>query len=498
MNAPDLLLPYQRKLLETTARVVVYEKSRRIGISWAAALAAVLAAATAKDAGGMDVLYIGYNLEMARDFIGDCATWAKGVAAAAQAMEEFVWRDPNDRDGDKDIQAFRIRFASGFEIVALSSRPRSLRGKQGFVILDEAAFHDDLAELIKAAMALLIWGGKVLIVSTHDGDANPFNELVKDTRAGKLPHQLLRTTFREALDDGLYKRICAVKGEEWTPAREAEWEAEIRAYYGENAAEELDVIPRASTGAYFTRAHLEPCMADGIPIVRIKKPREFMHDPNRAGVIADWIKDELQPIVGGLPGAPSYIGQDFARHGDASVLWVMQKQDRVLRTAFILEMRELPFDAQKQIGVWLGQNLPLFQQAAFDATGNGAGLAEGVAQDLGATRVQSIHLSNRYYAEWFPKYRAAFEDKTITIPKSEDLIADHRLVELVKGVPAIATRRVKGSDGEWRHGDAAVAGLLAFAVTAQDVAPIEFQSAGRRLGGQAYDLGRANFNGWSL
>ena len=28
-------------------------------------------------------------------------------------------------------------------------RPRSLRGKQGYVIVDEAAFHDDLAELLR-------------------------------------------------------------------------------------------------------------------------------------------------------------------------------------------------------------------------------------------------------------------------------------------------------------------------------------------------------------
>src|SRR3546814_1424375 len=67
----------------------------------------------------------------------------------------------------------------------LSSRPRSLRGRQGYVIFDEFAFHDDPEELLKAGMAFIIWGGKVLVISTHNGDENPFNQLINDIRAGK-------------------------------------------------------------------------------------------------------------------------------------------------------------------------------------------------------------------------------------------------------------------------------------------------------------------------
>ena len=96
-------------------------------------------------------------------------------------MEEFLF---DDGDPDKQIKAFRIKFACGFQIIALPSRPRSLRGMQGFVIIDEAAFHEDLKELMKAAIALLIWGGRVLVISTHNGEDNYFNQLVKEARAG--------------------------------------------------------------------------------------------------------------------------------------------------------------------------------------------------------------------------------------------------------------------------------------------------------------------------
>jgi phage FluMu gp28-like protein len=194
---PDILMPSQKKLLQATAtnQLVVSDKSRRIGFTWAVGADAVLTSSARKGQGGMDTLYLGYNLDMAREFIDTCAMWARAFNHAAGEVEEFVFPD----GPDKDIAAFRIRFASGFEIVALSSRPRSLRGRQGYVILDEFAFHDDRAGLLKAAIALLIWGGKVLVISTHHGEDNEFNQLIQEIRAKKRPGAVVRCTFDQVL-----------------------------------------------------------------------------------------------------------------------------------------------------------------------------------------------------------------------------------------------------------------------------------------------------------
>ena len=86
---------------------------------------------------------------------------------------------------------------------------------QGFVVIDEAAFHEELKELMKAAIALLIWGGRVLVISTHNGEDNYFNQLVKAARAGK-GYGLVRFDFDEALKDGLYKRVCIRTRQEWS------------------------------------------------------------------------------------------------------------------------------------------------------------------------------------------------------------------------------------------------------------------------------------------
>ncbi len=92
-------------------------------------------------ASGQDVWYIGYVKDMAIEFILDCAQWAEHFSSVAEAIEvsEEVWLEGEEK---KSVFAFSIKFASGNRITALSSKPRNLRGKQGRVILDEAAFHE--------------------------------------------------------------------------------------------------------------------------------------------------------------------------------------------------------------------------------------------------------------------------------------------------------------------------------------------------------------------
>jgi phage FluMu gp28-like protein len=183
----------------------------------------VLIAGLAANAGGDDVWYIGYNQDMAREFIETCGDWARQFGQACEAVEEVLVEDE-----DKDILAFRIRFASGHKITALSSRPSNLRGKQGVVVIDEAAFHHDLKELLKAAFALLIWGGRVRVISTHDGVENAFNELCEDIRAGRRKkYSLHRITLDDALQDGLYQRICLTKGDTWAAAAEVAWREDL-------------------------------------------------------------------------------------------------------------------------------------------------------------------------------------------------------------------------------------------------------------------------------
>lgn len=474
-SIPDVLLPKQQELLAATATnaLVVSDKSRRVGFTWAIGADGVLTAGSARSAGGMDVLYIGYNLDMAREFIDCCAMWAKAFMPAVTEVGEFLFTETDSHGDPRTIAAFRIGFASGFEIVALSSRPRSLRGRQGYVILDEFAFHDDAAGLLKAAMALLIWGGKVLVISTHNGVDNPFNELITEIRAGKRPGAVVRCTFDQAIEQGLYERVCLTTGRTWTAEGEAAWRAEIYKSYGADADEELRCIPSLSAGAYLSRVLIEARMREDIPVVRWKAPAGFVDWPEaiRIAEIADFCEQKLKPLLVKLdPRARSCLGQDFGRTGDLSVIIPMQVMSNLRRTTpFLLELRDVPFESQKQILFYIVARLPRFFHAAFDATGNGAFLAEVARQKFGVSLVSEIKLSQDWYILNMPKLKAAFEDGTIELPRDDDVLSDFRAIQMVKGVAKVPDNaRTEGADGFERHGDAAVAGALAIFASGQD------------------------------
>ncbi|MCB1621878.1 MAG: hypothetical protein KDI44_14210 [Thiothrix sp.] len=468
MPTPDnALLPYQQAWVDDRSPLKVSEKSRRTGLTWAEAADDVLIAASARSAGGMNVYYIGYNQDMAIEYIGACAGWAQAFNHAAGQIEEGLWTED---EADRHIKTYTIRFpGSAFRIVALSSRPANLRGKQGVVVIDEAGFHDQLEELLKAALALLIWGGRVRVISTHNGEANPFNELVKEVRSGKRRGSVQRITFREAVAQGLYRRVCLRLGKPWTATGEQAWMDEVYAFYGEAAAEELDVIPKAGTGAYFSRLLLEQCQRPGIPVLRYAKSAEWVTDPARIEQARLWLLDVLKPVLDNLAGKRCALGQDFGRDGDLSVIWVLQDAGAGhWHTAFIVELRRIPFDVQQLILFYVIDGLPLFHKGKLDARGNGQSHAEAAVQRYGAARMEAVMLSAGWYGQHFPPYKAAYEDQALTVPVSEDIIADHRRVILKRGVPGMDDRRDKGSDGQYRHGDSAVAGVLAYSAARDD------------------------------
>ena len=265
----SLLLPYQSELFVQLAQhdVLVVEKGRRTGFTWGVASKAVLTAAAAKSARGMNVFYMGYNREMAREFIDVCGMWARNFGPVATVNYEYLFEYEDERGERQAIKSFSIDFASGFHIVALPSKPRSLRGMQGLVIIDEAAFHEDLEAVATAALALLMWGGIVVFISTHNGEDNYFNTLVREAREREKPYGFMRVDFGRALKEGLYQRICLVTGKPWSAENEKAWRVSIEAKYGAGASEELYCEPRADStvDVFIPRQGVDEAMRRAVP-----------------------------------------------------------------------------------------------------------------------------------------------------------------------------------------------------------------------------------------
>ena len=485
------LLSYQRKWLSDDAAVKVCEKSRRIGITWTEAADDVMQASL-----GSDVWYTGYNLDMAKEYIEECAEWARAIARSASAPAETLIADE-----ERDIQAYQIRFANGRKITALSSSPRNLRGKQGIAVIDEAAFHQNLPQLLKAALAFLMWGGRVRIISTHDGANNAFNQLLAECRGGARPYSVHRYTLDDALADGLYKTICAQQSLKWSPSAERAWREEIFAEYGDGADEELLCVPRGGAGAFFSSALVESRSVEGIPVARLALPDLFaeLGEAERVAQVARWIDSELgatlaqlrataagltAPKVAGdgamrgllaagiddsaLPGAPRSrdtwysLGIDFARDGDLTVMWAIARSGRRLRTPIVVELRNVPFRQQDQVMFALGDAMmPRLGAVHIDARGAGRAIADS-AQGRWGSRVRAVTMPASWYSEAFPRVRRSMEDGELELPRDREVAADLRLIEVIDGVPRVPeTKRTRAADKTKRHGDAAVALALA-------------------------------------
>lgn len=488
-DPPPVFLPYQQRVCADTSKVRVIQKSRRIGLSWALAGDAALDAACRA---GSDVFYIGYNREMAEQFISDAAHFIRAFRLIATEVEETFFDDETD-DGKETrrILMFVIRFASGHRIHALSSRPQNLRSKQGRLIIDEAAFHHDLGGLLKAGIAFLMWGkgGRVDIVSTHDGVDNEFNALVEDIKAGRRPYSLHTITLADALADGLYERICLVNGDKPTAEGRAQWEREIREFYGADADEELDCIPRRSGGTYIPRGLVEERAID-VPIVRLSLADEFAtrSETFRRAWADDWCNDTLLPLLNRLDSERWHTyGQDFGRVSDLSVLAPLEVgQDTRRRVPWLVELRNVPYDEQRFIALYVLGKLPKWKRAAIDGTGNGAYLGEAIAQryapqtlrkahkpdPLHPDRVERVgtagHGWDRWYAEQLPRFRAAIEDGLLWVPRDDDVIRDICAFRLVDGTPRLPKLKVrqiapdKGGPKVTRHADAGIAIALAY------------------------------------
>jgi phage FluMu gp28-like protein len=309
-------------------------------------------------------------------------------------------------------------------------------------------------------------------------------------RAGKKPYSLHRITFDDAVDQGLCRRVFQATRRAWSPQAQLDWCESIRRIYRPNDAEELDVVPSSSSGAYMSRALIEQRMSKGTPVLRFACPKGFeeLPDDERAAAVQDWIDAELAPLVALLPRtARSSVGMDFGRSGDLSVIVPLLEDQGLKRTCpFTVELRNVPFRQQEQILFWLADHLPRFCFGALDARGNGQYLAEVAMQRYGSASIAQVMLSNPWYLENFPKFKAALEDGTLDeLPLDRDTLDDLRCVVVDKGIPKIPDKQGKGADGGQRHGDAAVAFCLAWFASNQGGGPIEYIEVPLRRGSRS-------------
>jgi len=217
---------------------------------------------------------------------------------------------------------------------------------------------------------------------------------------------------------------------------------------------------------------IEACMQEGIPFHRWTMADAFKNAPDevRIAEAKAWCDEHLAPVLKELnPNRLHFMGEDFARSGDATDIVILELGgDLVRRTKLIIELRNIPFDQQRDVLFYVCDRIPRFARGAMDRTGNGAYLAEKAAQRYGSTIIE-VAFTIEWYRLEMPPYIEAFSDKTILLPRHDDVVQDHQSLQYVDGVIRVPKDfRFKGSDGFDRHGDSAVAAALGYFASRQD------------------------------
>jgi phage FluMu gp28-like protein len=185
-------------------------------------------------------------------------------------------------------------------------------------------------------------------------------------------------------------------------------------------------------------------------------------DTEREAHMQAWANSILGPAIALLdPKRPTFLGEDFGRKSDLTVIAVGQEdQDMKLRCPILIELRNVPYKQQEQLLKYVAEHVPRWGKLAMDATGNGAYLAEVMVQGYGESLCEGIHLSEKWYAENLPKFKARFEDSEFLIPKDLDVRQDITAFQVVNGIPKlpkVKQRSKTSAKAEYRHGDAGIA-----------------------------------------
>ena len=383
MKKTKFFLPYQMRWLNDNSKVKIWEKSRRIGATYVQSYEDV------RDCVKRIVPAVWFSSadeSAAREYIDYCKQWATLFNIAAKDLGEQVL------DKEKDIKAYVIQFSNGTKIHALSSNPKGFRSKGGKVVLDEFAFHNNPAELWKAARPCITWGYPLRILSTHNGQSCLYYKFLDQVERGKLKWSHHKTPIQLAVAEGLVDKIF---GRKTTKAEQEEWLEEER----KNCFDEYTWLQE-----YCCVAIDEACAF---------LPYELITPCEMTDVLKS-----LETIKGDL-----YVGVDIGRRKDLTVIWCLERFENSKYTRKVKVLEKTPFHIQYEIISAILMH-PKLRRCCIDSTGIGMQLAETAQKDFGKYRVETVMFTNKSKEEMAYNLRTNFEDKSVFIPNDHDIRED--------------------------------------------------------------------------
>jgi hypothetical protein len=210
-----VLFPKQREIIQAYKDNVfnIVAKPRQAGVSTTTAAYAAVLAAFADKNNPEQILILANKRAMAEEFLTK-------IVEFLQQFPRWVWGDKyygTPEKEDKDIWVKKnqqeVRLPNGSRLKAVATSRDALRGfAPSWLIMDEAAFIDDGADVFGAAMSSLSTGGRCSLISTPNGLDPLYYNTYKQSVDGDNEFNIVEMRWYE--DPRYNKDLEWVKGDE--------------------------------------------------------------------------------------------------------------------------------------------------------------------------------------------------------------------------------------------------------------------------------------------
>ncbi len=434
----DLLLSYQAKWVDDSARFKIGLMARQVGKDFSAGCEGVTDCYVQEMNGGKTTWLIAAPSE--RQSIESLEKWKEWTEAYKFAIADIATEREDPRNSESLVKSTTIVFPGGSRIIAVPGRPDTVRGFSANVLATEFAFFDDPDKTWRALLPSItnpLRGGlkKVRLISTPNGIGNKFHDLwAKNYQVPGSKWSCHKTTITDAVAAGLPIDVEELRSALDDP---------------EGWAQEYDPLDFLDVATVLLPYDLiVPCEN---PLATASAPAGFWDSRHSA-----------EPID---------LGIDFGRKKDLTVSWALQTIGGVFRmTREVLELAKLPTPEQINI---LRPRIARARRVAFDYTGPGVGMGDYLVKEFGEYdpaahrfgKIQLCTFTNNLKVDIFPKTRMAFESKTLGIPVSRVIREDlHSINRVALAGGGVTYRAPHTDDG---HADRCTALALALHACAQ-------------------------------
>jgi phage FluMu gp28-like protein len=212
-------LPYQLRWIRDDSQLRLWEKSFRIGATWADAFKNVR---KRLHFAKRDYLFASKDYPSALEYMQICRQFCdvydltRSIVDQGETEDRFNGTDADGKKFTETVKIAFIKFDNGSHIRAFSSSPNAMLVYGGDVGLDEFPRHERAKELYDVAQARITWGFDLAMWGSHKGNDTLFYEKAQLARkgAGGWSHHF--TTIEDAVREGLVEKINQTRGTNFT------------------------------------------------------------------------------------------------------------------------------------------------------------------------------------------------------------------------------------------------------------------------------------------